>query len=82
MTNLSNSMVFNLASGECGITVPTFGLFYPNITVFEYQPKVQTISTIINSSRYCSSGQTSYRRTFTNAAPTDARVSAINLNCI
>ena len=78
MITCPNSMVFNLASGECGITVPTFGFVLPNITVSNIS-QVQTISTIINSSRYCSSGQTSYRRTFTNAAPTDARVSAINL---
>lgn len=78
MVTCPGPLVFNLASGECGVTVPTFGFVLPNITVSNIGQS-QTISSIINSTKYCSSGQTSYRRTFINSSPTDARVTAINL---
>lgn len=71
--------VYNLASGECGIEVPTFGFGLPALSVSDipYNQNANTVT--INSTKYCTSGQTNYRRAFTNAAPTDIRVKTINL---
>jgi subtilisin-like proprotein convertase family protein len=71
------SVQVNLGSGECGRVVDQFGFSFPNIDV-------QNVSVIPNddpdaclATVYCPSGQTTYRRTFHHAGPTDMRVASV-----
>jgi subtilisin-like proprotein convertase family protein len=69
----------SLDFGECGVIVPTFGFAFPDISVNSV-PFVSSVNpTLINSTVYCSSGQTRYRRSYFHSGPTDLRVSSVNV---
>ncbi len=70
-------LVFNLAPGECGVVIDDFGYTFPPFVTTPLSTNTTIVSTVINSTRYCSSGQTLYRRAFQHLGPTDMRVASI-----
>ena len=70
-------LVFNLDPGECGVIIDDFGYTFPPFVTTPLSTNTTINSTVINSTRYCSSGQTVYRRTFQHSGPTDMRVASI-----
>lgn len=68
-----------LGFGECGVVVPTFGFAFPDVSVSNI-PFVSSVNpALINSTVYCSSGQTRYSRPYFHSGPTDLRVSSVNV---
>ncbi len=72
-------LVFNLASGECGVEVNNFGFSFPSFVTTPISTNTTINSTVVNSTKYCSSGQTIYSRSFQHAGPTDMRVASITV---
>ncbi|KXK38454.1 MAG: Hyalin repeat-containing protein [Bacteroidetes bacterium OLB9] len=73
-------LVFNLQSGECGAVVDDFGFAFPPFPTTPQSGASSLINnTIINSSVYCASGQTVYRRLFSYAGPTDLEITSVQL---
>ena len=75
-----DNQTIQLASGECGVTVPSFGFSFPALPpVADITTNPNLNSTTINSTIYCSTGQTKYSRVFYHGGPTDMRIKTINI---
>ncbi|MBK8628465.1 MAG: HYR domain-containing protein [Saprospiraceae bacterium] len=70
---------YQLGFGECGVVVPSFGFAFPDITVNDIPFVSNTNPSLINSTVYCSSGQTKYSRPYYNSSPTDLRINRVNV---
>ncbi len=72
-------IVINLKSGECGAVIKDFGFSFPSFVTTPLSTNTTINSTIVNSTKYCSSGQTVYRRSFQHTGPTDLRIASISI---
>lgn len=73
------SQTINLGPGQCGVIVPSFGFGLTPVTVTDLTNNQNQNTVTVNSTIYCSSGQTRYRRTFTHSGPTDMRIKQVQL---
>ncbi|MCZ2101129.1 MAG: T9SS type A sorting domain-containing protein [Chitinophagales bacterium] len=72
-------LVFDLDPGACGVVVNNFGFSFPSFVTTPLSTVSTINSTVVNSTKYCSSGQTVYRRTFQHTGPTDMRIASITV---
>lgn len=75
-----SNLDFDLGFGECGVVVPSFDFTFPDdISVSNIGFTSNLNPTLINSTVYCSSGQTKYSRPYYHSGPTDLRISTVNV---
>ena len=79
MVTCPSSQTINLGPGQCGVVIPSFGFGLPPVTVTDLTNNQNLNTVTVNSTIYCSSGQTRYRRTFTHSGPTDMRIKQVHL---
>lgn len=72
-------LVFNLSSGQCSVQVDDFGFSFPDFATTPLTFNQNNNTVTINSTRFCATGLSRYRRTFVHGGPTDIRISTINL---
>lgn len=74
-----SDQIFNLAPGQCGVVLDNFGFNVEGETSTPFTDVSSLISTNINSTQYCSSGQTKYSRIFQYNGHTDLKISSVAL---